>query len=63
MTVLDGGKPKVSVAQETWNTHGPDGKVQNTEAQNSIQALAQVRQTGGVALPDTEKTLDLSGVF
>jgi hypothetical protein len=61
--VLNPGKAKVSVTQEAWNAHGVDGKVKNAAALNSIQALSQARQMGGIALPATEKTFDLTGVF
>ena len=30
---------------------------------NAVQAFVQAKQTGGIALPVTEKALDLTGVI
>lgn len=60
---LDPGKAKVTVGDEAWNTYGKNGKIQNMTAQNSIQAFVKAKQTGGTALPTTEKHLNLTGVI
>jgi hypothetical protein len=60
---LTAGKAGVSVAQEKWNHHGGDGKLQNVQPLNAVQAFVQTKQYGGIALPSTEKALDLTGVF
>lgn len=60
---LTAGKAGVTVAQESWNHHSSDGKAQNAQPLNSVQAFVQTKQSGGIALPATEKALDLIGVF
>jgi hypothetical protein len=60
---LTAGKAGVKVAQEGWNHHSSDGKLQNAQPLNSVQAFVETKQSGGVALPATEKALDLIGVF
>lgn len=57
------GEAQVMVRQESWNTHDKNGAVQNTTAQNAIQSFVRVKQTGGIALPATEKPLNLAGVL
>lgn len=60
---LSPGKAGVTIAQETWNRHGSDGKAQNAQPLNAVQAFVQTKQSGGIALPTTEKALDLIGVL
>jgi hypothetical protein len=60
---LTAGKAGVTVAQEKWNHHGGDGKLQNAQPINAVQAFVQTKQQGGIALPATEKRLDLAGVL
>jgi len=60
---LNAGKAGVTVVQESWNQHGSDGKIRNAQPLNSVQAFVQTKQSGGVALPATEKPLNLNGVF
>lgn len=60
---LASGPAQVVVRQEAWNTYDTDGKVQSAVALNSVQAFVQTKQSGGIALPATEKMLDLRGVF
>lgn len=57
------GDAQVLVKPETWNTHDKNGAIQNTTPQNTVQAFVQAKQTGGIALPATEKSLNLTGVF
>jgi hypothetical protein len=60
---LNPGKAQVTVNDEAWNSHGANGKIQNTTALNSIQAFVNAKQTGGIALPASEKQLNLTGVI
>jgi hypothetical protein len=57
------GDAQVLVKQEIWNTHDKNGTTQNATPQNAIQSFVQSKQTGGIALPATEKPLNLTGVF
>jgi hypothetical protein len=57
------GDAQVLVKQETWNTHDKNGTTQNATPQNAIQSFVQSKQTGGMALPATEKPLNLTGVL
>jgi hypothetical protein len=52
---------QVTVSQEVWQTHGPAGAM--VSDQNVVQAFVSAKQLGGVALPATEKTLNLAGVL
>lgn len=52
----------VAVTQESWNTHGAGGALQNAAAQNEIQAFAAAKQSGGVAIPAAAALVDLAGV-
>jgi hypothetical protein len=60
---LAAGKAGVTVSQETWNHHGRDGHAHNARPLNSVQAFVQTKQSGGIALPATEKAFDLTGVL
>jgi hypothetical protein len=60
---LTAGKAGVKVAQEGWNHHSSDGKAQNAQPLNSVQAFVETKLSGGIALPATEKALSLNGVF
>nr|WP_180204881.1 DUF6603 domain-containing protein [Pseudomonas sp. SbOxS1]NYU04881.1 hypothetical protein [Pseudomonas sp. SbOxS1] len=60
---LTAGEALVAVNQETWNSHDKHGVTQNVTAQNVVQAFVQARQSDGIALPATQKTLDLTGVL
>ncbi len=59
---LVGGAAGVAVNQETWNAHDRSGAAQNSSPQNAVGAFVQAKQSGGIALPATEKPLDLAGV-
>lgn len=54
--------PRVSVKQEIWNTHSADGVFAATDL-NSVQAFAQVKQFGGVAVPAQDQAVNLAGVM
>jgi hypothetical protein len=60
---LMAGKAGVTVTQEKWNHHSSDGKLQNVHPLNAVQAFVQTKQHSGIALPVTEKPLNLAGVF
>ena len=58
----DPGQPRVAVQQETWQARNATGEPLSAAPLNSVQAHVQARRSGGIAVPTTEKTLDLSGV-
>jgi hypothetical protein len=60
---LAAGESAVKVGQEAWDTHDKTGTPQNTGPQNSVQAFVLAKRTGGIALPATERPLDLTGVM
>ena len=57
------GEAQVLVKPETWNTHDKKGAPQNVTPQNASRSVVQATQTGGIALPATEKPLNLAGVL
>ena len=57
------GKAAVKVNDEVWNAHSGNGKVQNTGPLNGMQAFVNAKRSGGIALPATEKKLNLTGVI
>ncbi|WP_221393671.1 DUF6603 domain-containing protein [Dyadobacter sp. NIV53] len=60
---MEPGDPQVAVGQEKWNSFDAAGKVQNTKSVNAVQAFVQAKQTGGIALPEGEKQLNLAGII
>jgi hypothetical protein len=56
------GVALVAVTQESWNTHGVGGALQNSAPQNEIQAFVSAKQAGGVAVPAVVLLVNLAGV-
>lgn len=54
---------KVTVRQETWNTFDDSGALTSPTPVNAVQAFTATKQSGGIAQPATEPTLDLAGVL
>lgn len=57
------GPAAVNVVEDHWDARDATGTVTNSVPLNSVQAFVTARQTGGVAVATTDRSLDLSGVI
>lgn len=60
---IEPGKAQVAVAQEKWNSFDSAGIAQSIKSVNAVQAFLKAKQTGGIALPEGEKQLNLAGII
>ncbi|MBO9658554.1 MAG: hypothetical protein J7527_06990 [Chitinophagaceae bacterium] len=60
---FDPGKARVNVFQENWTAYDKNGKVLDAGPLNDIQAFVKAKQVEGIAIPGTERSLNLNAVL